>query len=468
MTKSGVLSQNLQMISIGIACDYDIFLDNMRSVDVNNDESKVRHPRGRPPKKRRHSTGTHHVNLETLNLEVDAKNQTSQSFVSEISTQTILCLSDEMLLLTEEAIKGPRKVDACTQTGDELDSTAFSDPNIVKRTLLHISNKSGNFRVCKSNGQSEMLFTSALLRASSIIDEGVTMGRSQTVAIKEMTAVFGPDVIDDDMLRSENSIRTAMQQLVLLIKTRLIAKMKAEVPACVFCISMDESNKKGDDKMLIMLSYATDTCRIVYICIGAVSCTSKKANESYTHTIAKAILEFDPSGDVLRWLRLCGHAMVDHCPSAMKLARLTARYPYDCDSHGADLVYSKMSETVVGTQDGLGSLRIFQFLYELGYTRRNERKIWDYVMENAYGNMSNAPKPVRNTIRLINSARWGSAGIVAREYLILAGIRAPYRLIQFICQKYPHITQQELLDIKTVSGMIMLFCMPAVYHVYLI
>ena len=236
----------------------------------------------------------------------------------------------------------------------------------------------------------------------------------------------------------------------------MATKMKADVPSRVFCISLDESNKKGDDKMLIVLSYATSPGRIEYVCLGAVSCTSKKAEESYRHTIAKALIEFDPSGEILQWLHTSGTGMVDHAPTAMKLVRLVVKHPYDCDTHGLDLMFGKMSEIVVGTQDGLGSLRIFHFLYELGYTRRNECKLWDHIMTIAYGNLTNAPRPVRNKIRLINSARWGSAGIVAKEYLVLANIQAPEALVIHACQKYPHITRQELMDLKTISGTIIL------------
>jgi hypothetical protein len=64
---------------------------------------------------------------------------------------------------------------------------------------------------------------------------------------------------------------------------------------------------------------------------------------------------------ILKWLRDHGSGMVDHAPAAMKLVRLAVKHAYDCDAHGLDLVYAKMSESLVGTQDGLGSLRIFQF-----------------------------------------------------------------------------------------------------------
>lgn len=319
--------------------------------------------------------------------------------------------------------------------------------------LPKISRESSSFEVNPSNGCNTFQLGPGLVIASMMIDDNVAFTRARSTWLKSISASFAvlePGEIGN-LVRAETAMSTVILQLVAVIKHQMVAKTKEECNG-ILSISMDESNKKGDDKMMIALSYATDTGRVKYNCVGAPSIVSKKAEESYEHTVQKCLNEFDPSGEISEMLATSGTGMVDHAPGAMKLVKLTAHRSYECDAHGLDLVYATMCSIVAGEQDDMGLLRLFQFLFELGYTSRHDRKIWTHVMERAYGSYENAPAIVRKLIRLINSARWGSAGIVANEYLELAELQAPPKLIDYGCETIPGATPETLAEMKTVSG----------------
>jgi hypothetical protein len=264
----------------------------------------------RKGRQKRSSSGTFKANHEEKNDVCDQENDMEEEPQIQEAIAGIVVAEPELGQLgdgLDGILQVPRFVDSWTQTSYQwMNEMSVSER---KAALTAFANQSGSFRRCASNGQSEMLLTGALLKASSVIDEHVSAKRTRNVCLKELIAIFGPRCIDRDLLRCDATMRGMLMELVELIKENLVQKMKAEVPSRVFCISMDESNKKGDDKMLIVLSYAKNPGRIEYICLGAVSCATKKADESYRHVISKALLEFDPSGDIYiemaegSWLR---------------------------------------------------------------------------------------------------------------------------------------------------------------------
>lgn len=204
-------------------------------------------------------------------------------------------------------------------TSSQTDPFEFEDGS-VQYQLQEISSNSDSFEISASNGQSKIQLGAGLLIASIMIDDSVSFRRARDVWLKGLSASFGL-IRGHQLVRGETAMKGVLLELVQVIKHKMVAKIKSECNGVV-CISMDESNKKGDDKMMITLSYATSLGRVEYLCVGAVSATSKKAEESYTHTILKALDNFDPTGELSDMIHTRGTGMVDHAPTAMKLVRL--------------------------------------------------------------------------------------------------------------------------------------------------
>jgi hypothetical protein len=287
-----------------------------------------------------------------------------------------------------------------------------------------------------------------MLIVSLVVDDRVPVSRLRDVWGKVYRATFN-DAADCDIIRGETCLKGIMMKLVRLIQDAMVKTMLANCNG-VLSISMDESNKKNNDRMIITLSYASALGRVTYDCVGAVPVLSKKADECYEHTIKKTLLEFDPSGAILDILNNRGTGMVDHAPAAMKLIRLVVKHPYDCDAHGVDLVMSTVSEAVVGTQDGLGSLRVYQFLYELGFSARKERGMWNYILEHAQ--CVDLPPCATKLIKMMCQARWGCAGVCAAQYIELATVKANQSLIDYACEKLPDSTPESLSSVLNITG----------------
>jgi hypothetical protein len=267
---------------------------------------------------------------------------------------------------------------------------------------------------------------------------------------KALTASFGPN-ISQELTRSDTSMKATFQQIVNVIKRNMASRIKNDSQG-VLCLQSDDSNKLGDDKTILSLSYATSLGRVSRDVVGAFSSSSKKAKQACDYVIKKALDEFDSSGDIIKMLSDHGSGTADHAPAAIKLMTLLIVYFYGCDAHSCDLVYKTVSELMVGCAEGLGSLRTPQFLYELGYTARSSRPLWEHIMEKAFGSMEAAPKCVQKLIRLPCEARWGSTAKVAGQFLVLASEQAPPPMIAFALQKLPGITPQKLADMVTVKG----------------
>jgi hypothetical protein len=140
----------------------------------------------RKGRQKRSSSGTFKANHEEKNDVCDQENDMEEEPQIQEAIAGIVVAEPELGQLgdgLDGILQVPRFVDSWTQTSYQwMNEMSVSER---KAALTAFANQSGSFRRCASNGQSEMLLTGALLKASSVIDEHVSAKRTRTKCVFE-------------------------------------------------------------------------------------------------------------------------------------------------------------------------------------------------------------------------------------------------------------------------------------------
>jgi hypothetical protein len=110
-----------------------------------------------------------------------------------------------------------------------------------------------------------------------------------------------------------------------------------------------------------ILSWADDAGRVHVIVMGAVS-TMKKAENQADNILIPELNSWDPG-----LLAIIKNGSSDNASTAMKCVHHILDNFYGCDAHVYDLMWGAINEYIVGTQDGIGSIKLIQGLFDLGY-----------------------------------------------------------------------------------------------------